>query len=307
MAKIQKLLYATDLSAASRPAWGYARLLARTLRAELVALHVVPPVPIPLEGGFPPGLYQDLLTGARRDGEVGLAELVREAAGSGVRVVPRLEEGPPAPRILEVLRQVGADLLAVGTHGRTGLGRILLGSVADTLVRQAPCPVLTVPSRLGEAAVPASLGRILYATDFSPVARRAWPWAVALAEASGAELDLVHVAFLPVPDREAPAEILSAAARQLREQAEREAERFLETCPLPRDRVHCLIPQGLVGDQIVHVARDRRADLIVMGTHGWSGLVRWMLGSVAHQLVQVAPCPVLTVGPLEEATGPRPE
>jgi nucleotide-binding universal stress UspA family protein len=89
---------------------------------------------------------------------------------------------------------------------------------------------------------------------------------------------------------------------QLRhDQGRAAAERFLERSPLPRDRVHVVLPSGAPGDQIVHRAQERRADLIVLGTHGWSGLVRWMLGSVAHHVIQAAPCPVLTVGPTGRA------
>jgi hypothetical protein len=75
-------------------------------------------------------------------------------------------------------------------------------------------------------------------------------------------------------------------------------ERFLEHSTLPRDRVHVRLLQGVPGEQIVHRAQKRAADLIVMGTHGWSGVVRWMLGSVAHHVIQAAPCPVLTVSPI---------
>jgi len=106
------------------------------------------------------------------------------------------------------------------------------------------------------------------------------------------------VTMVPVADRHLSPDLLGRMARLLREQGEAEAERFLRQAPaLPPERVHVLMGHGAVGEQIVHWARARAADLIVMGTHGWSGLLRWMLGSVAHQLIQAAPCPVLTVGP----------
>ena len=90
-------------------------------------------------------------------------------------------------------------------------------------------------------------------------------------------------------------------AQSLQEQGRLEVERFLERSSLPRERIHVHLSPGVPGEQIVHQAQERSADLIVMGTHGWSGVVRWMLGSVAHHVIQTAPCSVLTVAPASVA------
>lgn len=307
MTTIRSILCATDLSPASEPAWDQAQHLARLFDAELVLLHVVPPLPIPIEGYFPPQMYQELVDGASREARAGVEAWLARMAEPRPKARARVEEGAAAQRIVDAARDEGSNLLVVGTHGRTGFGRILLGSIADRVVRVAPCPVLTVGPRAGARA--AALGRVLYATDFSPSARAAWPWAVALAEAAGAEVDFLHVTAQPVPDRHLSPELLARMAQLLEEQGQAEAERFLEqwdrarrgpgtaTAGLARDRVHVLLGRGVVAEQITHWAETRSAGVIVMGTHGWSGLVRWMLGSVAHQTLQVAPCPVLTVGP----------
>jgi nucleotide-binding universal stress UspA family protein len=201
-----------------------------------------------------------------------------------------------AARILEVARHEAADLLVVGTHSRTGLQRAALGSIADRMVRQATCPVLTVRPR-PETARRRAIRRICYATDFSPTARAAWPWVVAIASAAGAEVDLVHVTFEPVVDHHMPAEAIGRMAQFLRDQGRIEVERFLERSTLPRERIHVHLSPGVPGEQIVHRALEQAADLIVMGTHGWSAIVRWMLGSAAHYVIQTAPCPVLTIAP----------
>ena len=309
MTTIRQILCATDLSQASEPAWDEAQRLARLFGAELALLHVVPPLPIPLEGYFPPQMYQELVEGASREAQAALEGLLARMAEPRVKARARVEEGPAAQRILDVAREESADLVVVGTHGRTGFGRILLGSIADRVVRVAPCPVLTVRPRPAGAAPASAITRILYATDFSPSARVAWPWAVALAEASGAEVDLLHVTAQPVPDRHLSPELIGRMAQLLEEHGQTEAERFVQdwersrrapgTEPrgLTRDRIHVLIGRGVVPEQIVHWAQSRSANVIVMATHGWSGLLRWMLGSVAHQVLQTAPCPVLTVGP----------
>ncbi len=304
MTTIHRILYATDLSSTSEPAWDEARRLGRLFKAEILLLHVVsPPLVFPVEGYFPPEAYENLLRNERRDAEKSFDRLLGSVEGSGLTIRIRLEEGAPAARILEVAKQEAADLLVVGTHSRTGLPRAILGSIADRMVRQATCPVLTVRP-IPERVPRHELRRICYATDFSPTARAAWPWVVAIATAAGAEVDLVHVTFEPVADRHLPADAIGRMAQLLREQGQVEVERFLERSMLPRERIHVRLSAGAPGEQIVHQAQA--ADLIVMGTHGWSGVVRWMLGSVAHYVIQTAPCPVLTIAPASLSAQARP-
>jgi nucleotide-binding universal stress UspA family protein len=296
MMRIQRILYATDLSSVSEPAWREAKQLGRLFNAEILLVHVVPFVVLPTEGYFPPQLYDELVKSARREAESGSDRLLGSVAASGLKVRIRLEDGAPAQRILEVANEERADVIIVGTHGRTGLQRAILGSVADRLVRQAPCPVVTVPPTLGDKPR-GKIRRICYATDFSPSARAAWPWVVAIASAADAEVDLVHVTFSPVPDRHLSGEEMGRIAHMLHEQGRAEAQRFLEQSPFPGGRISVRLSHGDPGEQIVHQAQAQSADLIVMGTHGWSGVVRWMLGSVAHHVIQAAPCPVLTIAP----------
>lgn len=303
---IHRILYATDLSPASEPAWDEAQRLGGLFGAEIVLLHVValPPL-VPVEVYIPAQVYEDFLGSARREAQERLDRVLGSVAGSGLKLRLRMDEGQPAPRILEVATEEAADVLVVGTHGRTGIERLVLGSVADRMVRQASCPVLTVRST-PEGGPRREIHRICYATDFSPTARAAWPWVVALASAAGAEVDLVHVTFEPVPDRHLSAETIGRMAQLLHDQGRIEAERFLERSTLPRQRVHVRLSPGVPGEQIVRLAQEHAADLIVMGTHGWSGVVRWMLGSVAHHVIQTASCPVLTIGPASTQEAARP-
>jgi len=305
MTTIQRILYATDFSPISEPAWDSAKQFGRLFGAEVVLLHVVPPLPVLPTKGNLPELYDELIQSARREAEAGFDRLLASVAGSGINVRIHLEDGPPAQRILEVAAKEAADLLIVGTHGRTGLSRAIFGSVADRLVRQAPCPVLTVQPTLRE--VPRTeIRRLCYATDFSPTARAAWPWVVAIARPSGAQVDLVHVTFQPVPDRHRSAEALARMTHMLHEQGRTEAERFLAGSELPREQIRLCLTHGDPGEQIVHRVQEQADDLIIMGTHGWSGVVRWMLGSVAHHVIQAAPCPVLTIAPTSLASHQAP-
>jgi len=144
----------------------------------------------------------------------------------------------------------------------------------------------------------------MFPTAFSDAARRAWPWARALAEATGAEVDLLHVLLEAAPDKHLDPAFLARVAAAIREDAQKSADRFLADCGLPRDRIHLLLVHGVETDQIVHWAQARSADLIVMGTHGRTGLLRLTLGSVARRVLHTAPCPVLTVGPQVTARSP---
>jgi nucleotide-binding universal stress UspA family protein len=306
MTTIKRILHATDFSPASEPAWTEARRLGRLFDAEIVVVHAIaPPILLPAEGYFPPQLYDELVESARRGAQEGFDRLLASAPGAGLKTRTRLVEGPPAQRILEVVTEVAADLLVVGTHGRTGLERVMVGSVADRLLRQASCPVLTVRSALTPDPG-TTLRRLCYATDFSPTARAAWPFAVAIATAASAVIDLVHVTFAPVPDRHLSPETIGRMAQLLHEQGRADVERFLAGTTFPRERVRMHLTHGVTGEQIVHRAREHGSDLIVMGTHGRSGAVRWMLGSVAQQVIQTAPCPVLTVAPVAAAAEARP-
>jgi nucleotide-binding universal stress UspA family protein len=306
MTAIRRILCATDLSDASEPAWHVARQLGLACQAQVVLLHVVPLMLWPTEGYLDPGAYARLMDEARRGTRARLEAVVAGAGGPPPRIETRLEDGPPAQQILDVAAETGADLIVVGTHGRTGLPRLLLGSVADRVLRQAECPVLTIRAQPpGESRRRAPWARILYATDFSPTAEAAWPWVEALAEMTGARVDLLHVTLAPIADPRLPAEALVQMARTLEAEGRERAESFLQRGGMERKRVSIVLGRGIAADQIVQRAVDRDADLIVLGTHGWSGLLRWMLGSVAHRVVQTAPCPVLTVGPASRGLAGR--
>src|SRR5262249_24546119 len=180
MTTVHRILCATDLAPTSEAAWDEACRLGRLLDAEILLIHAVAPPPVdPIQAHLPAQLYQELVENARRDAQRGLDRLLAGVGSSGLKVGVRVEHRHPAQRILEVAVEEAADLLVVGTHGRTGLEGVWMGSVADRLVRQAPCPVLTVRPTPGSGPR-GQIRRICYATDFSSTARAGWPWVVAL-------------------------------------------------------------------------------------------------------------------------------
>jgi nucleotide-binding universal stress UspA family protein len=144
----RRILVATDLSPASRPAVDYALELARAWRAELVILHVVaPPAPLGTDAMVFPRVYEELEAQMRSDGERRLRRLLKLCRAAKVPATAVLARGVPDRQILRSAASRRADLLVLGTHGRTGLARVFLGSVASRVAASAACPVLTVPSR----------------------------------------------------------------------------------------------------------------------------------------------------------------
>lgn len=145
MPRIRRILHASDFSRPSRAAFAHAVELARASRAELTLVHVMTPlIPFMGESYATPQVYEQMLASVRTHAQRELDRLLARARKAGVRAKGLLLEGIPHDRIVRAARSRRADLLVLGTHGRTGLPRLFLGSVAARVVASAPCPVLTV-------------------------------------------------------------------------------------------------------------------------------------------------------------------
>jgi nucleotide-binding universal stress UspA family protein len=199
-------------------------------------------------------------------------------------------EGIAAKEILMTAGAIGSDLIVMGTHGRTGLRRLVAGSVAETVLRQARCPVLALSSpRTSRETVGVRV--ILCPTDFSERSEAGVKVARALARDQGARLILLHV--LPVEvvlygTVPAPLDL-----PEIRDSLQSMGE--LIDGPDLKYPVETRLTQGDAAAQILQVAEEVGAGIIVMGTHGRTGLGRMLLGSVAESVLRRARCPVLTV------------
>jgi universal stress protein A len=141
---IQRILAPTDFSELSKQGLTSALELAEAFGAKLLLLHVVEPPPYPVEGIVPSHLGATLLNDLERQASSDLAQMLYEAQGSQVEVARRVVVGIPYRKIVEVAEEEKSDLIVMTTHGRTGLGHLVMGSVAEKIVRTAPCPVLTI-------------------------------------------------------------------------------------------------------------------------------------------------------------------
>jgi nucleotide-binding universal stress UspA family protein len=184
------------------------------------------------------------------------------------------------------------DLLVLGTHGRTGIGKFFLGSVAEEVLHQARCPVLTVgPHSPSEPPREGRFREILYATDFSADALAVVPYALSLAQEHRAHLTLLHVVQQTgVPDFVRPDEVEASAVQQMRDLVPEAAELWCE----PRYAVG----KGELAEAILEAANQRKSDLIVLGVKkpgGIPGGASHLPLGVAHKVIAHAICPVLTV------------
>lgn len=302
MAHIQHILCPVDFSEFSRHAFDRAVGVARGYDAGIHVLHVLPmPTAVPAipYGPEGPGPFQLDVDRPRV-----FAELPRFLAAEdpiGVPLAYHVTEAPSAHReILAQARRLAADLIVMGTHGRSGFERLLLGSVTEKVLRTSNVPVLTVPSAAPDV-VPVGRGpfqRILYATDFSSGSESALRYAASLAEHGAAQLILLHVVE-PLPAGYDPAVGFTFDVGTFEASlVESGRTKLREWVPDPL-RLGCdtddVVTRGKAYVEILRVAAERQADLIVLGVHGRNALDRLVFGSTTEHVVRRATCPVLTV------------
>ena len=298
MIKIKKILLPTDFSPCADQALDHALFLAAKYRASLHMLHAI--VLHAQDPHSPTAHFVDIAEIHQRLRDLARIEMktaIRSRGASLPSIRMRQRRGfSSAEVILDYASEEDVDLLVMGTHGRRGLGHLLLGSVAEEVVRRAPCPVLTIRERPFPGPID-TLRRVLVPVDFSEHAAKAVVHAKEIAATYGARIDLLHV----VEDPPHPAfydtvgPTTGAAARQIEERARLEMRRLYDGSAGPRTDVRFHVTRGRASEEIVRFAESARSDLLVIATHGLTGLRHWLLGSVADSVVRSAPCPVFTV------------
>jgi nucleotide-binding universal stress UspA family protein len=280
MLRVHRILYPTDGSPCAEHAFGHASRLAALFGAELHAFHLrlLDVEAIPEWGAFEPPMTEEELTPGVLPEDVPVHRVIW--TGDAV-----------AEGILAYVEEAGIDLVVLGTHGRSGLGRLLMGSVAEEVVRQAGCPVLAVPQRAAAEAVE----RVLAPVDFSDHARRALAYARELAALHGAALDVLHVVHEPVVPAAFGPEVGALPLPGMLGPSREELEAFVAGVSGPEVPVELHSATGGAAAEIVRFAEGHGSGLIVLSTHGLTGLDRFLLGSVTEKVVRRAPCPVFTV------------
>ena len=301
MIEIRRILCPVDFSEYSRRALDHAIAIARCYEATVTALHVFSPVPLAAYGPGPMVFEPMVLIPVDRDQLLADTKAFIEAeTAPGVATEAVVREGNTAAEIVDQATTMSADLLVIGTHGRSGFERLLLGSVAEKVLRKARCPVLTVPRRLPDAVPsgPVLFKRILCAVDFSESSMHALKYALSLAQEADACLTVVHVIGAEFVGQVGIGEEHVNLAT-LQRQHEAEARQLLEKA-VPESAAGLLqggtmVLRGKPWREILRIASDRQAELIVMGVQGRGAADLMFFGSTTQHVVREATCPVLTL------------
>jgi nucleotide-binding universal stress UspA family protein len=306
MIEIRSILCPVDFSEFSKHALDHAIAIAHRYEAKVTALHVCAGVPaLAYAGGVPP-FEPVVLTNADRERLMSqLRQFVEADQASGVRLQTVVREGNVLLEVLDEAVSVKADLLTVGTHGRSGFERLFLGSVTEKLLRKASCPVLTVPRRHPDAVPPSPtlFKRILCPIDFSECSMGALQYAMSMAQENDAALVVVYVVpndFAPLPGQspgDALDRTISVADFFIRR--EEHLRRLLHQAVPEAVRTYCsvetLMRHGRPATEILQLADTHDSDLIVIGVRGRGAADLAVLGSTTQHVVRQATCPVLTI------------
>ena len=276
MVRIDHILCPVDLSAVSEGALRHAAVMADWYKADLTVLLVA-------QAKHFASAEHELAAFAAAAVGVGAPRLLVKDGGA-VREIVRLASGIPA------------DLVVMGTHGLSGFKRLLLGSVTERVLRESPCPVLTVPPRVVQhAPEPLSLAIVVCAVDFSSSSARALDYAVSVARKAEGRLVVFHA--LEWFDEEVERPHAGVDTKRL-PTSEDDARQELEELLTPDARAcdpELVVGYGRPAGEVLRVVRESKAGLIVLGVHGRNALDRTLFGSTTQQVVREAPCPVLTV------------
>jgi nucleotide-binding universal stress UspA family protein len=301
--RLKSILVPIDFSQPSQNALEYALPLLKQFGAKLTLMHVVEPLPVPaFMTSFPPSTEKDKdIAGARGH----LENLIKQNALDPKRVETLVCRGRSFDEIANMARRLKTDLIIMSTHGYTGLKHVLLGSTAERVVRHAPCPVLVVrkkpPFRAGQSGSRLKLQRILVPLDFSDCSLKGLKYSTAFARKFHASQTLLHAVHPAYYFSSSDFDMIDYG--NLVEDSERAAVRQMNA--LLKDRsfadlkvsgqVHIAHPIT----EIIDTAKREKSDLIVLSTHGHTGLDHVLLGSTAENVIRLASCPVLVVRDLE--------
>ena len=286
---LKNILLLTDFSEPSEVALSYALSIAREYEAKVCAVHVLTPVPLAYASPESAGAtIEGLEEGAQNE----MQRLDSQLAGVDHETMIVRGESVWSG-IQQILASCDADLLVVGTHGRTGAMKLLLGSVAEEIFRRSRVPVLTIgPSVQKGAHGGGQFHRVMLATDFTPEATGAAPYAISMAQEHQARLLLLNVMRNPDP---------KAADRKTQDSVANVMHQLYEMVPEAAElwcRPEATVRFGNPADCILEAATEHEADLIVLGVRdaaGHLGAATHLERTTAHKVVAHAVCPVLTV------------
>lgn len=283
-ARFENILFATDFSPSANHAIPFVQELARHFQSHLVALSARLPA---VNSITPPEMWNSEIEAANAVDQKHRRELLETFAGIDTEVM--IEIGEIQSIVEDALKEHNTDLVVIGTHGRTGVAKILLGSVAESIFRTVPCPVLTIGPHSNPGAV--HVREILFATSLSSEDSTPAAYAVSLAQEFQARLTMLHVVPDPKPgDLVSWSDVQDSSKQQLRQLVPEEAAYWCKP--------EYFVEHGDPAERILNLANLREVDLIVLGVQperGVPGASTHLPIATAHKIVTQAKCPVLTV------------
>lgn len=300
--EIDRILCPVDFSELSAPALERAVSLGNWFDARIEVLHVIPLLPFPMPGDMGPAYYPDPLAVAateREQAAKSIGDLAAPFRDAGVPIETKVLKGEPWRVILEEAEALPADLLVIGTHGRSGFERLLLGSVTEKVLRRARCPVLTVGHASPSQLTGPLFRRILCAADLTQASEQTLDVALSLGIDNDAQVTLLHVIDTPPGDTWAGLHLAAPEVGPSRHEFVARARAELRKAVPVAARSCCEVTErvetGAPWSEILRVASEVDADLIVMGAHTRGAVERVFLGSTASNVVRRAACPVLLI------------
>ena len=294
MLKIKLILCPIDFSEFSERAYGYALSLAKHYRAKLVAQHVVELWRYPSASfAVSAELYEGFWQALRERGKKQLQEFVNNYSSDEIQPELAVHEGLVPDCIMSFAQARKADVIVMGTHGRRGYDRLMLGSVTDRVMRMSSCPVLALSKPRHDSIAAEKdrdqvhhLSRILFCADFSENSERALNYAISATVEYGAELTLLHV-LEETPSRAKPEQAIAAAKERLDKLIPAEERKTL--------KIKTAVRVGKPYWQIIQLALEAQIDLVTMGVRGRGELDVAVFGSTTYRVMQLGTCPVLAV------------
>ncbi len=303
MIELKKILCPTDFGESAEEALRYAAMFASQYDAELTMMHVVSLFsngPSTAEKQISEmGQYAEKFADQlHQQADEIIDRTIEDESHRHLKMKKLTIRGfSPDQEIIRVAKEMDIDLIVMGTYGRGGVSHLLFGSTAEQVVRMANCPVLTVRHHVPHTFDFQQIRSILFPTDFSGYSKKALPYALSFAESYGASLHVLHVfeqrvhpAFY-IMDKSTP----FALDEGLRDRALDALDEFVYDELKDKINFKCEVTGGKPFVEIINYARANEIDLIVIATHGLTGLEYMVIGSTTERVVRKAPCPVLSI------------
>jgi nucleotide-binding universal stress UspA family protein len=292
----KRILVATDFSECSKVALDICLGASKCMKTKLYVLHTIEKFPHDYRHLLSSTAHSNMKQKLEEEAMNKIKAMLPEELLGSEDIVPIVRFGKPFLEIIQVAKEKDVDLMAIGTHGRAGVDRVILGSVAERVVRDAHCPVMVVKS---EKYV--GFKKIIVPIDFSDYSRLALEYAAATARAHKSKLTILHIyeesfvkPYVNAANSEEEANEIIKAIEQVNES---KYDEFLKTINLSGVEYEKLLKKGIPETEIAEIAMEQQANLIVMGTHGRSGIKHILIGSTAEEVVRTVHCDIVVVKP----------